>query len=86
MASSVTKLFHKISQIRKDSHGGATVQTALLFGAVALALSVLIAPQLQGAVDTYAENKALGIDRVITGSLKPKKTKQYVIRKSVLDK
>lgn len=70
-----------------DNSGGATLHTALLFGAVAMALSVLVAPQLKNAADIYAQNKALGIDRVMTGSIQNKEdTKTYTIRKSVLDK
>ncbi len=62
------------------------MQTALLFGAVAMALSVLVAPQLKNAADIYAQNRALGIDRVMTGSIpRDEKAKTYTIRKSVLD-
>ena len=74
----------KILDFRTNIHGGSSVQIALMFGAVAMALSVLVAPQVRNAVDIYAENKALGIDRVMTGSIKP--AKEYTIRKSVLDK
>lgn len=82
-----TKSYFFIRRFMNDTHGGATLQTALLFGAVAMALSVLIAPQLKNAADIYAQNKALGIDRVMTGSVeKPDDTKTYTIRKSVLDK
>lgn len=78
------KFANWIGHFKKDTSGGATLQTAMLFGAVALALSVLAAPQLKSAADTYAENRALGIDRVMTGSVQ--KAKEYTIRKSVLDK
>ena len=74
----------KVFSFANDRHGGASVQTALLFGAVAIALSVLTAPFLEEAADTYAENRALGIDRVMTGSVK--KSRRYTIRRSVLDK
>lgn len=84
MAGKKIDFSKRLSKFSENCHGGTTVQTAMLFGAIALALSVLIAPQLQGAVDTYAENRALGIDHVITGSLKP--SKKYTIRKSVLDR
>ena len=75
---------HIAGNFIKNTYGGATLQSALLFGAVAIALAVLVTPQLQQAADVYAENKALGIDRVITGSVEKKRT--YTIRKSVLDK
>jgi hypothetical protein len=81
------KIFTNMLQTAKclgnNESGGAAVQSALLFGAIAMALSVLIAPQLKNVADTYAENRALGIDRVITGSIE--KPKRYTIRKSVLD-
>lgn len=80
-----SRLTDKTIKLISDDNGGATLHTALLFGAVALALSVLIAPQLKNAADTYAENRALGIDRVITGAIS-KEPKTYTIRKSVLDK
>ena len=64
--------------------GNITVQSALLFGAIALSLSVLAAPLLNDAANRYAENRALGIDRVMTGSIE--KSKTYTVRKSVLDK
>jgi hypothetical protein len=79
-----SKLSNKINDFSKCHTASSTVQTAMLFGAVAMALSVLVAPQLKNAADTYAENRALGLDRVITGSIN--KSKQYTIRKSVLDK
>lgn len=85
MAGNFSKLSGMIGKFRFDDHGGATLHTALLFGAVAMALSVLIAPQLKNAADTYAENRALGIDHVLTGSIS-KEPKTYTVRKSVLDK
>ena len=80
----VTSVLPRIKSFFRNDHGGATLQSAMLFGAVAMALSVLAAPQLKKVTDTYAQNKALGIDRVITGSIK--QDKQYTVRKSVLDK
>ncbi|MGB7286467.1 MAG: hypothetical protein WBC71_06005 [Salaquimonas sp.] len=87
MAYRLSAQLEKISfkkAFKADQSGSTTTQTAMLFGAIAMALSVLVAPQLQSAVEVYAENKALGIDHVITGSVKP--SKQYTVRKSVLDK
>ncbi len=84
MIDGLGALAAKADKFKKEDKGGATLQAALLFGGVAMALSVLIAPQLKSAVDTYAENRALGIDKVITGSIKP--TRQITVRKSVLDK
>jgi Flp pilus assembly pilin Flp len=84
MGKTVTEIKKRLDGLRRDESGGAAVQSALMFGAIAMALSVLIAPQLKNAVDVYAENRGLGIDRVITGSVE--KSKRYTIRKSVLDK
>jgi len=73
-----------ITKFRNDNSGSTTLHTALLFGAVAMALSVLLTPQLKKAADAYAENSALGIDRVMTGAIS-KEGKTYTVRKSVLD-
>ena len=81
----ISKLFASISAFRSNHNGGATMQSALLFGAVGLALAVLLTPQLKSASDYYAENKSLGVDRVITGALE-KSVQRRIVRKSVLDK
>lgn len=67
-----------------DTSGGATVQTALLFGAVGLGMAVLVAPVLQDAAHYYAENRAFGIDRVITGTVGDPATNKYRVRRSVI--
>lgn len=74
-----------VSKFIANQSGGASLQVALLFGAVALALTVLLTPQLKRAGDYYAENKSLGIDRVIVGAIEKTETKRRIIRKSVLD-
>lgn len=84
MKSRIKSMFSQFRAFKKNQNGSSTVQVALMFGAVAMALSVLAAPQLQNAVEIYAENKALGIDRVITGSINS--SREYTVRKSVLDK
>ncbi|MCB1451712.1 MAG: hypothetical protein KDJ67_16635 [Nitratireductor sp.] len=73
-----------IGRFRSDAKGGATVQTALLFGAVALGMAVLAAPMLQDAAHYYAENRALGIDKVITGAVGDAATNKYRVRRSVM--
>ena len=83
MGKTMIEIKNRFDLLKRDESGGAAVQSALMFGAIAMALSVLIAPQLKNAVDVYAENRSLGIDRVITGSVD--KPKRYTIRKSVLD-
>lgn len=77
----------KIKEFKNSEYGGASLQGALLFGAIALALTVLLTPQLKKAGDYYAENRGLGIDKVITGAIEKKSTTtRRVVRKSVLDK
>jgi hypothetical protein len=66
-----------------NRRGVMETQTALLFAGVSLAVAVLAAPMLQRAVDGYAQYRALGVDRVLTGSVSggPRLT----IRRSVLE-
>ncbi|MEM9332661.1 MAG: hypothetical protein AAGA53_15155 [Pseudomonadota bacterium] len=67
------------------SHSGETsVQLAAFFSALAVVVALMSAPMLDKAAKQYAENRSLGIDRVITGSVE--KNKRYTVRKSVLDK
>lgn len=76
-------MFGSSARILTCRKGGASVQAALMFGAVAIALAVLVTPQVEKAADIYAQNRALGIDRVLTGSIE--KSRRYSVRKSVLD-
>ena len=64
--------------------GETSVQLAAFFGALAILVALIGTPYLDKAAKSYAENKAFGIDRVITGSVN--KSKRYTVRKSVLDK
>jgi len=66
-----------------DQHGGASVQAAMLFGAVGVAMALLAAPLLQGAVERHASGGGFGIDTATTGSIAP--ANRYVIRRSVLN-
>ena len=50
MAPAFNQCLARAKQFKSDAKGGATLQAAMLFGAVAMALSVLIAPQLKSAV------------------------------------
>jgi hypothetical protein len=68
----------------QDAQGGSSAtQTALLFGGIALAVAVLAAPMLQAGANYYAQNRAFGIDRVMTGGVA--KTERVTVRRSVLD-
>lgn len=82
--SARTRTRPSIGRFRSDTKGNATVQTALLFGAVALGMAVLAAPMLQDAAHFYTENRALGIDKVITGAVGDPATNKYRIRRSVM--
>lgn len=72
----------KFSKFARNTSGNITLKSALLIGAIAMALSVLTAPLLQDATESFTENSAMGIDRVLTGSVS--KTEKYLIRRSVL--
>ena len=65
-----------------ERSGIVDTQTALLIAGVSLAVAVLAAPVLQGAVDSYAQYRTLGIDRVLTGSVGD--NRRLTIRNSVL--
>jgi hypothetical protein len=65
-----------------DERGGASVQAAMLFGAIGVAMALLAAPLLQGAVERHASSGTFNIDTVTTGSIAP--SNRYVIRRSVL--
>lgn len=68
----------------KDNNAGMTLRAAIFFGVGAVLLSVLAVPTLQTYSDQYAESRGYGIDHVMTGSIK--KTKRYILHKSVLSK
>ena len=70
-------------RLLRDERGNAAVRPALIFAAIAMAMAVLLTPQVERAADQFVENRAMGIDRVITGSTE--KVRQYTIRRSVLD-
>lgn len=72
-----------IDRFRQQETGSAAVQSAALFGAIALAVAGLAAPYLNSAVENYAQDRSLGIDRAITGSIETEK--RYTIRRSVLE-
>jgi hypothetical protein len=66
-----------------DQHGGASVQAAMLFGAIGVAMALLAAPLLHGAVERHASSGAFGIDTATTGSIAP--ANRYIVRRSVLN-
>lgn len=75
-----------LSKFTKCESGSAHQQIALLFGAVSIAMAVLLVPMLNEASQNYAFNKAVGIDRMTTSSIrKSSGPKRRIVRKSVLD-
>jgi hypothetical protein len=66
-----------------DERGGASVQAAMLFGAIGVAMALLAAPLLQGAVERHASSGSFGLDTVTTGSIA--QANRYVVRRSVLN-
>lgn len=62
---------------------GNSVQMAVFLAGLALATALIAPPFLDKAAKTYADNRAFGIDTVITGSIE--KSERKTIRRSVLD-
>ena len=73
----------KLKPFLADTSGNITIKTGMIIGAFALTLSVLAAPVLDNVSQTYADNTAFGIDKMITASVKSKE-ERYIVRKSVL--
>ncbi len=65
------------------SGNGHSVQMAVFLAGLALATALIAPPFLDKAAKTYADNRAFGIDTVITGSIE--KAERRTIRRSVLD-
>ena len=76
-------IYRILSVFHESQSGETSVQLAAFFSALAVVVALMSAPLLDKASQQYAENRAFGIDRVVTGSVD--KTKRYTIRKSVLD-
>lgn len=79
----------KISSFAECESGSAH-QGVILFGAVGIAMAVLLAPLLNEATQSYAFNKAMGVDAMTTSSVTKSANKlrgptRRRIRKSVLD-
>jgi len=72
--------FSLIFRFAADRSGGASIQVALMFGSIGLALSLLAAPLLQQAVANRGDR---GVDAMTTGSIGG--GNRYTVRRSVLD-
>ncbi len=77
------KTVREIFSFLMPNVAGQSVHMAMFLSAVALAVALLGVPMLDRAAQVYADNKAFGIDQVITSSVD--RTKRYTVRKSVLD-
>jgi hypothetical protein len=77
------KIIEEIISFILPNREGHSVGMALFIAAIAVATALIAPPFLNGAADRYADNRAFGIDTVITGSVE--KAKRHTIRKSVLD-
>lgn len=69
---------------RIEEAGTGLLRAALLFGSVAVALTLLVVPMLdRGSQPLYTDNAVAGLDVMSTGSIRPG-TNTYTIRRSVL--
>lgn len=66
-----------------NSSGNASIQFALVAGAVSIATALLVPLVFKGGTQ-FASSDIYGVDKTVTGSIKP--AKRYHIRKSILDK
>ncbi len=62
--------------------GMGALRVALLFGSVAVALTLILMPAIQGVTGTRQASNEFGIDTMTTGSVNY--NGQYTIRRSVL--
>lgn len=63
--------------------GWRPVHMALMFGAAAVAMALLLTPLFDRGSDSHFAN-AYNLDRTSTGSIAPRGTQVYTIRRSVL--
>lgn len=77
------KIIDEITAFLLPFREGQSVQWTAFLGAVAIATALIVPPILDNAAKTYADNRAFGIDRVITGSVE--ESRRYTVRKSILD-
>ncbi len=77
----MSKKFLNGTRFFKDSNGGTTLQVALLFGAIGLAVALLATPALDAASQRIASSE-YGVDQTVTGSVS--KSSKYILRRSIL--
>jgi len=83
LESYMSKVSSQKTGFLANSSGNASMQFALIAGAVSIASALLVPLVFKGS-SQIASNEIYGVDRTVTGSIKP--VKRYHIRKSVLDK
>ena len=69
-------------QFFENKEGGKLLRSVVLFGAAAIAGSIMAASFLDDYSEQYAASQGYGIDGTVTGSVN--KTKRYTLQKSVL--
>ena len=80
------KVNNRKNRFLSNAAGDASMQFALMAGAVSVATALLVPLVFKGN-SKIASTDIYGIDRTVTGSIKPAKSvKRYHIRRSILDK
>jgi len=76
------------TRLLRNENGGFAMESALMFGALAVVGALLAAPLLDKASRQYAGNTPYGIDPVTTAStgVSSRNGNIYTIRKSVLNR
>jgi len=70
----------------KDEAGETAIQTTVLFSVAVILLVIVGVPILNNATQEYAYQKNFGVDSIQTSSVNGQEdTREYVVRKSVLD-
>jgi len=64
--------------------GTGALRIALLFGSIAVALGLIVAPIAQNQIERFAGTGKGDLDMMSTGSIAPKST--YTVRRSVLQR
>lgn len=75
-------LIRSLRNVGVSGSGSGVLRAALLFGAVAVAMAVFVAPMVEKKAESLAASSSL--DPLTTGAVKNGKAAQYTIRRSVL--
>lgn len=79
-------MYKQVIRFLKNQSGEFAMQSAIMFGALAIVGALVAAPLLDKASRQYAQTQSLGVDPITTASTGQRtgKTKTYTVRKSVL--